>query len=139
MQCMAMASSPFKWDVRGSFGARKPPGRCQEAHEARYLQGMHLTPCKCAVSPLTAYHHPQPVNNTTMKQKSTHHHCCEPLLAGWIVGVNGHITGVQRGNDNGNDHQHDARIAQHPPPHCELLLADGIMGANSHVITTMGA
>ena len=117
---MATPSSPFKWDVRGSFGAEKTPGRCREARAAGYLQGMLPTPRKCTVSPLTAYHHLQPVNNTTTtKQQSTHHHRCEPLLAGWIVGVNGHITRVQQGNDNNGGRQ-GRRLAgthqAHPHP-----------------------
>jgi hypothetical protein len=40
-QRMAAHSSPFKWDVRGSFGAGKTPGRCREACAAGYLQGTH--------------------------------------------------------------------------------------------------
>ena len=84
-------------------------------------------PCKHTTSPLTAHHHPQPVNNNnTMKPQSTHPHCCKPLLAGWIVGANSHVTKVQQQeNGDSNNHQHDTRITQHLPPHCEPLLTGG--------------
>jgi hypothetical protein len=64
-------------------------------------------PCKRATSPLTAHHPHSPLTTTS---KGTHPHRCERLLAGWIVGANGHV------NDNGGTTRTHPGTTRRPPP-----------------------
>jgi hypothetical protein len=51
---------------------------------------------------------------------------CEPLLAGWIAGANGHVTTYDRGNERKMAH---AQIPpRNPPLCCEPLLAGWLGG-----------
>jgi hypothetical protein len=78
------------------------------------------------------------------RQPSTHPQPCEPLLAGWIMGANGHVTtpwhdnGEERGERGGLEHEqtpcNEQKPSTHPQP-CEPLLTGWIMGANGHITT----
>jgi hypothetical protein len=73
------------------------------------------------------------------RRPSTHPQPCEPLLAGWMVGANGHVTRREGrgGEDAGtNATQRTPRNERRPstrPQPCEPLLVGWMVGANDHV------